>query len=217
MRISYSSAKAYWDGRVDDCLRIMTHQETALPIITELELKKVRGMAMGNGYHSAWELESKLTGKLPVIFKVPIELNVVATELKLNKELMNGDTLSGVIDAVLINPDIPMVVLADYKSSLSYDPRQAETYQYLVYNNPQWIEAVGDFNPTHAMYLCLNKKTGEVENSLIQLSYPKTEEDWELPSSTTYTRGGNWILTIINELRNDERAMEYLKEQGIEV
>jgi hypothetical protein len=210
MRISFSSAKAWWDGRKDDCIKMMLHEETALPIRFQFELDRIRAMAMGNGYHSAWELESKVTGQLPAMFKIPAELGVVATELKLTKELPDGNTLSGVIDAVLIDPEIPMIILADYKSGLAYDPRQADVYHFLVHDNPQWKKAVGDFNPSHAMFLCFDKKTGEPENSIIQLSYPKTQREWDLPEATTYTRGINWVMTIIDDIKADGLAMAKL-------
>ena len=209
MRLSYSSAAAWWAGDVDKAIKMILHEDTALPIRFESELKRERAMAFGHGAHKMWELESKVTGYLPAIFKIP-DFTVIATELKMTKELPTGDTLSGVVDAVAINTDIPMILLVDYKTGTSFNDRQADVYHYLAHDNPEWLEEVGDFLPTHFMFLCLNKKTEQVENTIIQLTYPKNQEEWELPEATTFTRGANWICTVAEDIQADEMAMAKL-------
>lgn len=209
IRISYSSAKAWWAGDKDKAIKMMLHEDTALPIRFESELKRERAMAYGTGFHKAMELEGKATGLLPAVFGVR-DFTVLTTEMYLFKELPTGDVLSGVVDAVAINTELEMVVIVDYKTGTSFDPLQAEVYHYLVHNHPMWLEKVGQFMPTHAFFMTLDKHTDETDNNIIQFSYPRTSEEWDLPDATTYTRGVNWICTVASEINADSLAMARL-------
>lgn len=210
LRISYSSCKAWWDGKKDEALGMMLHEETDLPIRFQDELNRIRAMSFGKGFHKCLEIESNITGVLPSMFDIRTHHGVVATEIKMHKELPTGDTLVGVIDAVAIFPDTEMVALCDYKTGLSFSDMQFYVYQYLTYDNPDWIDKIGDFCPTHGIALCLDKSTDKPHNTILQLSYPKTELEWELPDATTYTHAVNWLCTVCEDIRSDSLAMAKL-------
>lgn len=210
LRISYSAAKAWWDGDHDAALQTMLHEDITLPIQFGSQLKRVRAMAFGSGFHKALELESQATGELPSLFGINVEHGVVATELKMTKTLPTGDTVVGVIDAVVIVPDQEMVIICDYKTGLSYTDTQFAVYQYLVHDNPVWIDVVGDFYPTHGMALCLDKATDATHNTILQFSYPKTQDEWDLPDATSFTYAVNWLCTVCEDIRADSLAMAKL-------
>lgn len=210
LRISFSTAKAWWDGKKDEAIKMMLHEEIALPVQYQGELDRIRAMSFGRGFHKCLELESNITGVLPAMFGVKIDHGVIATELKMTKEIPTGDTLVGVIDAVAIVPEKEMTILCDYKTGLSYNDMQFSVYQYLVRDNPVWNAAIGNIYPTHGMALCLDKKTEEVHNTIIQLSYPSKSEDWDMPDATTYTHAINWLCTICEDIRADSLAMAKL-------
>ena len=195
MRISYSIAHEWWSGNQDNAIAMLSSE----PVYHPLALEKA--FSFGQGVHKAMELEAQATGKLPAIFKLP-DFDVIATEQKLTKELPSGDVLSGILDVVAINPKNGMIMLGDYKSSNSFDELQACVYQYLITDHPWWKEHIGDLKPTHAFFMTLDKKADfKAQNHIIHLTHPKTPEEWAAPDATTYTRGGNWIMTCITEIK----------------
>lgn len=182
-----------------------------------LDIQTEKAFSYGQGFHKAMELESNITKRLPAIFNIP-ELSVIATEKKLYAELPSGDILSGVIDVVARHDSDDMLILGDYKSGTTYKDMQANVYSYLVKHGYEvnsagqakyadkriwWQEIAGDRDPTHFFFLTLNKKVGKTYNNIIQLSYPKTKEDWASPDATSYTYGLNWIMTIIDDIKEN--------------
>jgi hypothetical protein len=196
MKISYSIASTWWQGDIDKALAMLNGENV------ELDLRTEKAFSYGQGFHKALELESKSTGKLPAIFKLP-DFEVIGTEVKLYKELPSGDILSGVIDVVATQAANKMIVLGDYKSGTHFDEMQANVYQVLVKDHPWWLANVGDIDPTHAAFLCLDKASGDTLNNFIHLTYPTTQEEWDLPNATSYTTGYNWIMTIIDDIKNN--------------
>ena len=196
MKISYSICSAWWRGDKDKAIRMLNGEDVEAP------LKQERAMGFGKGAHFAWELESKATGKLPAIFKLP-QFKVIGTEVKLYKKLGDSDWLSGVIDVVAkahIGDD-HIVMLGDYKTGHSSDIWQARTYHYLIHDSEWWNKNIPDYQPTQFWFLYLDKITGETSTEIVKLTYPETQEEWKLPEATTYTAGANYILTILQEMK----------------
>jgi hypothetical protein len=196
MKISFSIASAWWDGHQDQALAMLNGDDVTLDLKTE------KAFSYGQGVHKALEMESLTTHRLPAIFKLP-EFEVIATEQKLYKPMPSGDVLSGVIDVVAKHPTNGMIVLGDYKSGVNYKEMQGYVYHYLVKDHPWWIEHLDNADPTHVFFLTMNKHLNEAYVNISHLSMPKTQEEWDLPDATTYTTGYNWIMTIIDDIKNN--------------
>lgn len=196
MKLSYSIASTWWRGDTEKALAMISNRDIEYPLIVE------KAFAYGKGVHTAWELESKVTGKPPVIFKLPKSFKVIATEQKLHKQLNESDWLVGVIDCVAIGKinGETMVALIDYKSGGKTDSWQVCVYHYLVHQSEWWFENVGT-PPTHFMYLTLDKKTKETTTEIIKLTVPEKKEDYDSPDATTLTAGENFILTVLNDIK----------------
>lgn len=195
MKISYSIMKNWWEGKQDIALAMLNGENI------ELDLRTEKAFSFGQGFHKALELEANTTHKLPAIFGLP-DFKVLGSEVKMYTPLPSGDILSGVIDVVARHTDNGMIVLGDYKSGLGFDEMQACVYHTLIQQHPWWLEHVGDVQPTHAAFLTLDKKTDTTHNNFIHLSYPQTPEEWSAAGDTTYTRGFNWTMTIITDIKN---------------
>lgn len=198
MKISTTIASAWWRGDKDRALAMINGREIEQPLIIE------KAFSFGKGAHLCWELETKVTKKLPVIFKMPESFEIVATEKKLYKQLNDDDWLSGVIDAVAIGGagDKQIIAIVDYKTGKKVDAWQSSVYHYLVDKNEWWAENIGK-KPTHFMYLNLDKHTGETHTEIIKLTVPEKPEDYESPDATTLTTGENFILTVLSEIKSD--------------
>lgn len=196
MKISYSIAKNWWEGKQDIALAMLNGDKV------ELDLRTEKAFSFGQGFHKALELETKATGKLPAMFKMP-DFEVLGEEVKMYTPLPSGDVLSGVIDVVARHKDNGMLLIGDYKSGTSWDEMQACVYHALVQQHPWWLEHVGDVQPTHGYFFTLDKLTDQTINHAIQLSYPQTEAEWADAAATTYTRGYNWIMTIIQDIKDN--------------
>lgn len=198
MRISYSIANTFFNGQYEKAVSMLRKEEIQHPIALE------RAFAFGSGFHFACEHESKRTHKLPAIFQTTDtlkQLAVVGTEIKLVKQLPNGDTLSGVLDGVAINTAQQLVIIYDIKTGNSFDPMQAYVYQYLVKDSDWWNTHIGNIQPELAFFLHINKQTGYTNTNIAKLSYPTTQAEWDAPERTTFTTGVNWICTIAEDIK----------------
>ncbi|UOF78711.1 hypothetical protein [Caudoviricetes sp.] len=172
------------------------------------EARRERAFGYGNGAHTAWDLESKITGRLPVVFANQ-DVKVVATELKLYKRLTENDWLVGKIDWLGIHEKIGLIA-GDHKTGTSHDNWQAPVYHFLTHVNirpeifpfdiDQKIKAV---SPKQFWYTSLDKATNKTVVDIVKLTYPENQEQWELPDATTYTLGYNWIMTILSEIKSE--------------
>lgn len=194
MKISYSIASSWADGHIDQALAMLNGEDVTLDLRTE------KAFSFGQGFHKALEMESIVTKKLPAMFKLP-EFEVIGTEVKMYKDLPSGDILSGVLDVVAVHPSNGMVVLGDYKSGTNFSEMQAYIYHALVMNHPWWVEHMGMLEPTHFFFLTANKVLNEGYNNVIHLTYPQNQAEWDAPDATTYTKGYNWVMTIIDEIK----------------
>jgi hypothetical protein len=213
IKLSFSVAKQWWAGQRDKAVAMLCYEDIQYP------LKQERAMAYGTGFHKLAELESNITGRLPAIFKLPT-FTVLSSEARLQRRLPTGDLLSGRFDAIAVDTDREMVCICDLKTGTGYDDKQADVYSYLVYDeddvhlNPWWLENIGEFPPTHFLFLTFDKKTEETNTVIINLSYPKTDDDWELPEATSYTRGGNWICSVASDIKSHDEILETLSKKG---
>lgn len=198
MKISTSIAAAWWRGDKDQALAAIQGREIEWPLIIE------KAFAYGKAAHLCWELETKITKKLPVIFKMPDNFRIVATEKKLYKQLNKDDWLSGVIDAVAtgeINGQ-EVAILVDYKTGGKADRWQSCVYHYLVHQNNWWQENIG-MPPSQFWYLSLDKLSGQTSTEMIKLTVPEKPEDYDSPDATTLTTGENFILTVLSEIKSE--------------
>lgn len=197
MKISASTAAAWWRGDKDKALAAIIGQEVEYPLIME------KAFAYGRAAHFCWELETKITHKLPVIFKLP-QFEILGTEVKLYKQLNDDDWLSGIIDAIAkgkVNGK-EIILLVDYKTGGKADRWQSCVYHYLVNNNKWWLENIGD-QPDQFWYLSMDKRTGETRTEITKLTVPEKKEDYDTPDATTLTTGENFILTVLSEMKNE--------------
>lgn len=198
MKISASIASAWWRGQKDVALAMINNEEIQQPLIIE------KAFSYGNGAHTAWEEETKITKKLPVIFKIKGDFRVVETEQKLYKKINEEDWLSGKIDAIAIGEvkGEKVAILVDYKTGGKVDRWQSCVYHYLVHGNEWWNENIG-IPPSQFWYLTLDKHTKETSTEIIKLTVPEKPEDYDTPDATTLTTGENFILTVLEDIKND--------------
>lgn len=167
-----------------------------------IDLKRQVAYEFGKGAHVAWELEAKATKKLPVIFKIQ-NFELLATELRVTKQLNTEDWLVGVIDAlgIVTIGDKRFGVVIDYKAGGKGNNKQVPIYHYLLRGNHIIKSLLKDVPLSQFWYLTLDKETGSTKTEIVKLSYPKTEREWELADATTYTYGYNYVLTKLSEIR----------------
>lgn len=197
MKISYTICSAWWRGEQDQVRKMLMNEKVYY------DIEREKAFAYGKGCHRVWELESQITGKIPAIFKLP-QFKVLATEKKLYKQLTKDDWLVGVIDVIALGKvfDTEMLILGDYKAGSKGDDWQTGVYHFLTHDNDNLKPLLGDKKPTHFMYMSLDKTTGETKSDIIKLTYPEKEADWEIPDSTTYTKGLNFVHTVLSEIKD---------------
>lgn len=205
MRISYSIAKKWWDGYKDEAIRMLNGEDILYPAKLE------RALGYGTGAHDAWQAEAKKTGWLPAIFNNP-DVRVVASELHLYKELRPGDWLSGRIDWLGWHQKHKLLIIGDHKTGSGHDNWQVPVYHLLTHENLPYGTEKGllglgrranNMSPDQFWYTNFDKINGETSVDIVKLTYPETKEEWEAPDATTYTTGYNWILTVIDDIKND--------------
>lgn len=203
MRISYSIAAAWWAGRKDEAIAMINGEELTY------EARRERAFGYGSGAHTAWEMEAKKTGRLPAIFGNQ-DVRVLGTELKLYKQLRPGDYLVGKIDWLGWHEKYKFLIIGDHKTGMSNDGWQVPVYDLLTRDNLpviNFLTAQGirkkKQNPSQFWYTSMNKLDGSTAIDIVKLTYPETKEEWELPEATTYTKGYNWIMTVLDDIKND--------------
>jgi hypothetical protein len=197
MKISVSIASMWWRGQKDVALSMLNNKDIEHPLYIE------KAFSYGKGAHTAWEMETKQTGKLPAIFKLPDNFKVIATEKKITKKINETDWLSGKVDAVAIAKiqDKKVGVIIDYKTGSKSDRWQSCVYHYLMHNSPWWNNVVG-VEPGLFIYCTMDKITGDTHNEIIKLTKPESAKDYDAPDATTLTTGENFILTVIEDIKN---------------
>lgn len=198
MRISYSICSAWWAGRKDEALAMIAGEDIVY------EARRERAFGYGNGAHTAWELESRATRKLPIIFGNQ-DIRVLAVERKLYKQLTKDDWLVGKIDWLGWHEKHNYLIAGDHKTGMSHDNWQAPVYHFLCHDNESlhYPTSFMEYNPAQFWYTGLDKITGKTYIDIVKLTYPETREEWELPDATTYTLGYNWVMTILSEIKNE--------------
>lgn len=198
MKVSYTILSAWWKGDKDRALAMINNKEIEYPI------KIHEAFGYGKGAHKAWQEETKVTGNFPAIFKIDNSFRVIATELKLRKQINEEDWLSGIIDVVAVGEinEQEIIVMADYKTGAKADRWQSAVYHYLIQNNKWWEENI-KVQPKQFWYLSMDKADGTTSTEIIQLTVPERPEDYDTPDATTLTMGENFVQTVLDDMKNE--------------
>ena len=196
MRISASICSAWKRGDYSSALAMINNEDTPY------DRNRERAFYYGRGAHKAWEEETKVTGKLPVIFKLP-QFKVLGNEIKVYKQLTDEDWLVGKMDAIAEGElwGKKVHVIVDYKAGGKGDDDQVGIYHYLTHKHPDLTEQFG-FNPEYFMYAFMNKLDGETHVEIVKLTMPENKFEWEAPMATTFTKGYNTAMTVLGEIKS---------------
>ena len=171
MRVSHSMLVA-WENREFDAAIAMYLNEPRPPVSEVVE----NAMEDGSALHKAWEVETRATGNLPMIFGGK-HLENPEPEVKIVKRLNSWLTLSGVIDLRDGSE------LYEYKSGRAPARVYAKGHQHGVYQ-------ILDPRLTRANYYAFNQHTGEITYEIVHLR-PDTIKDT-----------ANWIITVSTEMKS---------------